>query len=100
MQCLNKNCDGHYEPICVKCEIPKWISVKDFIPDAYKYVLVYVKKQGTEPCPISIARNYKGVWEMMSIEDQSNAVACGDLTWGMDAKEITHWRPLPEPPNE
>jgi hypothetical protein len=78
----------------------EWISVNKRLPNPYHYVLVYAQKEGTEPCPISIARQFKGLWEMMSDEDQSNAVACGDLTWGMNADEITHWMPLPTPPKE
>jgi hypothetical protein len=76
----------------------KWVSIKDSLPDYYEYVLVYAQKQGNEPSPMSIARQFKGIWEMMSDEDESNAVACGDLTWGMDAEDITHWMALPEAP--
>lgn len=78
----------------------EWISVKDRLPEEYAYCLVFAKKEGTEPSPFSIARQYQGVWEMMSDEDESNAVACGDLTWGMEGCEVTHWVPLPEPPKE
>lgn len=78
----------------------EWIRVKDKLPYDYEYVLVFSKKEGTEPSPLSIARQFKGKWEMMNTEEQSNAVACGDLTWGMEADEITHWMPLPEPPIE
>ena len=78
----------------------EWISVTVRLPDPYEYVLVYAKMKGTgEPCPISIARQYASTWEMLSHEDQSNAVACGDLTWYMSEDEITHWMPLPSPPS-
>jgi hypothetical protein len=76
-----------------------WIKIEDRLPEYYEYVLVYARKEGNEPSPISIARQFKGVWEMMSDQDQSNAIAHGDLTWGMDAEEITHWMPLPESPD-
>jgi len=75
----------------------EWIKVSDTLPDDYKYVLVYAKKQGAEPSPISIARQYKGIWEMLSTESQSNAFACGDLSWAMDAEEIIHWLAIPIP---
>lgn len=78
----------------------EWISVKDIFPEEYEYCLVFAKKIGTEPSPLSIARHYQGVWEMMNDLEQSNAVACGDLTWGMEGSEITHWMPLPQPPKE
>ncbi len=77
-----------------------WIKVKDGLPFDYEYVLVYAKKEGTEPSPSSIARQFQGKWEMMNTEDQSNSIACGDLTWYMDADEITHWMPLPRAPKD
>lgn len=80
---------------------PKWISVEDRLPeDYYEYVLVYARMDGDEPCPTSIARQFKGEWEMLNHADQSNAVACGDLTWYMSEEDITHWMPLPKPPRE
>ncbi len=79
--------------------LEEWVSIKDTLPDDYEYVLVYAKKEGNEPCPISIARHYKGIWEMLNHSDESNAVACGDLTWYMSEEEITHWTPLPKSPN-
>jgi hypothetical protein len=78
----------------------EWISIKERLPPFYEYVLVYGQKKGNEPSPMSIARQFKGCWEMLSDEDQSNAVACGDLAWGMDTDDITHWIPLPNAPIE
>lgn len=70
------------------------------LPDPYEYVLVFGRKNGEEPAPLSIARQYKGVWEMLNYSDESNAWAKGDLTWYMSEDEITHWMPLPKPPKE
>jgi hypothetical protein len=78
----------------------EWISVKDQMPEQYEYVLVYAKMKGTnEPCPMSIANQYEGKWEMLNHSDQNNAWACGDLAWYMSEEEITHWHPLPKAPN-
>ncbi len=99
MQCLNKNCDGHYEPICRKCEMPRWISVKEMMPEIYFFVLVYSKIPGnSEPCPITIARWEGERWETLCNEDENNACASGDLFWATESDEITHWMPLPKPP--
>jgi len=72
-----------------------WIKVKDGLPEPYDYVLVVGQKEGDEPAPISIARQYQGKWEMLNHSDQSNAVAKVDLTWYMNEEEITHWMTLP-----
>ncbi len=32
MQCNRKNCDGHLQPICDKCEFTGWIKVSDRLP--------------------------------------------------------------------
>jgi hypothetical protein len=44
MQCLNKNCNGHYEPICIKCEMskPNWVRVEDKLPNCGERVLVHL----------------------------------------------------------
>jgi len=76
----------------------EWIDIKDKLPTSYDYCLVCAKRfENHEPSTISIARQYKGIWQMLSHEYESNAVACGDLTWFMYAEEITHWMPLPSP---
>ena len=76
----------------------EWISVKDRMPDDYQYCLVYAKREGTdERCPISIGRYEIDEWALL-FEGENNACAGGDLTWEMDADEITHWMSLPEPP--
>ena len=77
-----------------------WISVKDRLPHDYEYVLVYALITESDwMSSISIARQFKGIWEMLSSEDDAS-VACGDLTWEMDPEDITHWMPLPKPPKE
>ena len=87
---------------CDKCgeHALEWVSIKDKLPEDYQYVLVYGTAKATgEPCPISIARCFKGEWEMLNHSEESNSVACGDLTWYMSEDEITHWVDLPLPPD-
>ena len=78
----------------------EWEKVTECLPDDYIYVLVYAEMKGkNEPCPISIARYHSSEWFMMSDEKENNAVAYGDLTWGMNPEDITHWMPLQIAPN-
>ena len=77
----------------------EWISVKNKIPYPYHYVFVAAPWEDDELFYYSIARiTVNGIWEMLSTQSESNAVACGDLTWYMDPNEITHWMPLPKSP--
>lgn len=77
----------------------EWININERLPEIYKYVLVASKKDH-EPSCISIARYDGKKWEMLTYTTESNAVACGDLTWYMEELEITHWMELPELPKE
>lgn len=79
----------------------QWRSVHDELPDIYQFVLVYSQMKGTnEPCPMTIARWNGKSWETLCNEEENNACACGDLFWATDTSEITHWMPLPKPPEE
>ena len=62
-----------------------WVSVKDRLPDTHKRALV--------------AADFSG------IADVDVAIYCGDGMWesvsGLYPKfSVTHWMPLPEPPEE
>lgn len=71
----------------------EWISVSDRLPDNYTYVLVCSCK--TTHNPVSIARWEIHCWNMLFDQTELDAAACGDLSWWMDAADITHWMPLP-----
>lgn len=59
---------------------PQWISVKDRLPERGESYLV-LKDDGTSPYQLAI------VWF--------------DRTWDFpNADEVTHWMPLPEPPED
>jgi hypothetical protein len=63
----------------------KWISIENDLPDEYPYdVLVFGKSECGE-CFYDVAF-YDGAWH------------CG--YWDDEIDNITHWMPLPEPPEE
>lgn len=76
----------------------KWNNIKDVLPIPYIYVLVAGTISKEHIDLLSIARHDGKQWEMLSQEDNSNAVFKGDLTWGMESQDITHWAALPEMP--
>jgi hypothetical protein len=82
----------------------EWISVKDRLPEPYDWVLVFAKTAGTnEPSPMTLARLTFGetIWEFLhEYSDTSGAGVYQDIEWPVERKEITHWMPLPESPNE
>ena len=58
-----------------------WISVKDRMPEPYKFMLVYTE------------RGLYGIDYMIENSESGKAV------WALNPK-VTHWMPLPEPPEE
>jgi len=82
---------GEHALECV-CGSP-WISVKDRLPPAYDYVLVYAGN--SIPCPIGIARNDETAWQPL---DSFIGACFGDVSFEYDSEDITHWMPLPNPP--
>ncbi len=83
---------------------PKWISVKERLPDFYDYVLVLADNPGTnEPKPISIARVriQDEKWEFCEGKDPEWVYgAYMDIEYSIEKNDITHWMPLPQPPKE
>lgn len=61
---------------CEVKDLPRWISVKEQLPEEQKDVLVYLKRGGCAVDYFIPSRNDK---------------------WGY--KDVTHWMPLPEPPD-
>lgn len=60
-----------------------WISVKDQLPERFKPVLICREKNGKP----YVEQGYKDVGEWWKV-------------YGTRTKHITHWMPLPEPPEE
>ena len=73
----------------LEAQRPKWISVKERLPEDCKDVLVwavYHEETGRNWSLIEIDAHCKGIgWEN---------------TADPDVREATHWMPLPEPPKE
>ena len=62
---------------------PGWISIKERLPKDFDQALVY---DGDKHYPIGIChKGESGIWH-------------SDMAYGMGT--ITHWMPLPEPPEE
>jgi len=79
----------------------EWISVKDKLPELYDFVLVFADNQGTnEPKPFSIARWESEKWEFINHSPlMPNYGAYMEMEYNMDSEDVTHWMPLPQPPN-
>lgn len=73
----------------ITVQLPKWISVKDKLPEPRVEVLVYIQPKNKEqPHPAFISLDFLehgGYW------------AESTQPWEYEA---THWMPLPEPPKE
>lgn len=80
----------------------EWVRVEDRLPYSYQYVLVcQIGSPGGYPSPVSIARkpDEENEWEFLSCNDDGSGVgAFADIEWPLEVFEITHWMPLPHPP--
>ena len=65
----------------------QWVSVEDEWPDIGQYILVY-HKDGVMQCAQYLISGYddRGLWVLDHYYEEQG--------------EITHWMPLPEPPEE
>ena len=69
----------------LEARVPKWISVKDRLPEYYKDLLVIVREGGA--VLYMIAHLCIGGIMVSNSGERINGV-------------VTHWMPLPEPPKE
>ena len=65
-----------------------WISVKDYIPELMKDVLVYDARNKN----MAVGSLWKKEDDSYFWKDSSG--------WMLTIGEVTHWMPLPEPPKE
>lgn len=70
----------------LEAKVPKWISVKESLPEEGKFVLLQYEKNAQNPTLHA-----------------RNTMAVGRYEYGMFLVEgcsvrVTHWMPLPEPP--
>ncbi len=79
----------------------EWISVKDRMPEEGKDVLLYGKLEHQEDFDIHKAVFHKDV----DVNDEINKKRYSEsqfweADWGYDFDKVTHWMPLPKPPEE
>lgn len=77
-----------------------WISIKDRLPsdsDKYNWLLVATDKHESGATAWYIARWINDKFEFW---DNKNGIVtapyCGDATWEISIKDITHWMPIEE----
>jgi hypothetical protein len=83
----------------------EWIPIKHCLPiqmpknlPTMDWVLVC---STNEPFPITIARWDGDKWDFLSNDaGWDYGAVYGDCTHAMDRDDITHWMPLPKPPEE
>lgn len=75
---------------------PKWISVKDRLPEDEGYYLVRVYYSDIEHCAFEVYGWYKGSFIYWA---GGMELPVGINTHGENIPmKVTHWMPLPEPP--
>ena len=70
----------------LEARVPKWISVKDRLPEIGTVVLGYAKQNPFSAYDVMRVRNLGNGFEMIRYHEY--------------ASSITHWMPLPELPKE
>jgi hypothetical protein len=80
----------------------EWISVKERLPDYEEWVYVYGELDiGYHKNMRGFAQLKNNVWEIYWDGYMADSVFYG-MGFGCDLKDryVTHWMPLPEPPQE
>lgn len=70
----------------LESRVPKWISVKDRVPEIGTVVLGYAKQNPFSAYDVMRVRNLGNGFEMIRYHEY--------------ASSVTHWMPLTEPPKE
>ena len=70
----------------LEARVPKWISVKDRMPEIGTVVLGYAKQNPFSAYDVMRVRNLGNGFEMIRYHEY--------------ASSVTHWMPMPEPPKE
>ena len=68
----------------------EWISIEDRLPENHTPVLIKERWEDD----IGIAYLLEHEWQ----EQHINHVCTGNATCNFEVPEVTHWMPLPEPP--
>lgn len=78
----------------LEAQVPKWISVKDGLPEIGEIVLAYVDElRLIIRAKIVDAKDYRG-------ERRIDWARVDPDTFFLSCYTITHWMPLPEPPEK
>ena len=86
---LTARCARYAEEIAVAQERTRWIPVAERLPEYDARVLVFDMR----------AKNkYIGIWTREKDPDDGNDCWFDSAGWWYAFDEITHWMPLPEPP--
>ena len=68
----------------LRARVQEWISVDDMLPEPFVSVLVHMP--GEEPCP-TVREGFisnDGIWQSAMFRREPG--------------EVTHWKPMPQPP--
>lgn len=80
-------------------KLSEWISVKERLPEEFGQCLVYCQERST-------------YWETISCDGKRKVEESRESWWryidksefepgeGFDHENVTHWMPLPEPPDD
>ena len=68
----------------LRARVQEWISVNDRLPEPFVSVLVHMP--GEEPCP-TVREGFI-----------SNDGICQRAMFRREPGEVTHWKPMPQPP--
>lgn len=75
----------------------EWISVEEKLPENEDYVLAYAEKKDISA--VSIFVNKKIIAKYLGVESELEYYFCSIENIGRIFHGITHWMPLPQPPN-
>jgi hypothetical protein len=77
----------------------EWIKCNDRMPDRWQWVLVTnLPKETGEPHSINIWRWKGDEWDALNLETDSPTYS--DEVYPFYLWEVTHWMPLPKPPED
>lgn len=80
-------CEVHDFPSADVQPAPKWISVKERLPEIGRSVLIYYPKWDGDEIQVAKLEDDEMMFDI-----------CGEFNIGTGA--VTHWMPLPKPPKE
>jgi hypothetical protein len=77
-----------------------WIKCSERMPDLYQWVLVCNSPKGAgEPRCINIWRWDGTDWDSINV-GHVNSPTFSDITYDLYTDQVTHWMPLPKPPDK